>query len=335
MNRTVISVIALPLAATVAIGGVLLASHHTAVPRLTPGPVSSQPVARTVACKDATPATPFVGIAINPRIQPHVLSFQQATGTQVSVVEFYNRFQQHFQFSEAAQAVALGKLPLIQLDPRQPKGSTAFVTAQIAEGHWDSHIRQYAEAVKKFRCEVALSFGHEMNGWWYPWGHCAVHFPGCPQPGVRPATFKAAWKRIHDIFAALGVTNVIWCWDPTHQYRHSGATLASQWYPGDKYVDWIGIDGYLGSGDNFATIFARQLRNIRRVAHRPIFLAETGVDGKHNPSQVRQINGMFAAVKRFGLIGLVWFELNRKQNWKLQGRPAAIAAFKNDAASTK
>ena len=30
---------------------------------------------------------------------------------------------------------------------------------------------------------------------------------------------------------------------------------ASMWYPGNKYVDWIGIDGYVGTGQNFNQVF--------------------------------------------------------------------------------
>ena len=59
------------------------------------------------------------------------------------------------------------------------------------------------------------------------------------------------------------VRNVIWSWDPSHQYRGTRARrlpwLASG-TPATRYVDWIGIDGYLGHGQTFADVFARQLR---------------------------------------------------------------------------
>ena len=49
-----------------------------------------------------------------------------------------------------------------------------------------------------------------MNGWWYPWGSAGIR---------RLQDFIAAWRHIHDVFARQRVTNVIWSWDPSHQYN--------------------------------------------------------------------------------------------------------------------
>jgi Glycosyl hydrolase family 26 len=164
-----------------------------------------------------------------------------------------------------------------------------------------------------------LSFGHEMNGWWYSWG----------LPGTRPATFIAAWRHIYDIFSTQHVTNATWSWDPTHEYRHK-ASYASRWFPGSAYVNWVGIDGYLERGLTFADVFAVQLRNIRHITNKPIFLAETGVGG--GLGQRRQIANLFAALTKYHIAGLVWFDLNGRQPWRLQGRPAALAAYRRAAA---
>ena len=182
---------------------------------------------------------PFTGIATNGDFRAHVASFRSYTGAHLRLVEFYNPFPGPFRSAEAQQIVAMHALPLIQLNPRR------ISMAQVASGGYDSDIRSYAEQVKAFRCHVVLSFGHEMNGWWYPWG----------LPDTPPRVFKAAWRHFHDVFAAAGVRNVIWSWDPTHQYSQyrpgEVATPASEWYPGNKYVNWIGFDGYIGSGQTF------------------------------------------------------------------------------------
>lgn len=319
MKKTVLVAMATPVAAAVVVGAVLVATRHTALPRLTPvarphgpSPSSSPPAGR---CAKPAVATPFAGIAVNPQITPHVTSFERATGAHVGVVEFYDAFNGPFQRWEARQATALRALPLIQLNPRN------VALADIAAGKYDTPIKRYADAVKAYRCQVALSFGHEMNGWWYTWG----------RPWTSPGTFIAAWRHIHDVFAAQHVTNVIWSWDPTHQYQGKTASFASQWYPGDAYVDWIGIDGYLGAGQTFADVFARQLADIRRVTSKPVFIGETGVAG--GPRQGWQIAGLFAGVRKYHLIGLVWFDLDRKQPWRLEGRQAALAGYRKGLAS--
>jgi hypothetical protein len=280
--------------------------------------LSPRPYPRVNApCKGKIPE-PFAGIATNGNFAANVASFQRDTGARLRLVEFYNRFPGPFNSAEARQIVSLGALPLIQLNPRK------ISMARLASGAYDSYIASYARQVKAFRCHVVLSLGHEMNGWWYPWG----------LPWTRPSVFIAAWRHFHDVFAAQRVRNVIWSWDPTHHYsQHKpGKTAhpASMWYPGNKYVDWIGIDGYVGTGQNFNQLFSYQLRDIRRLTRKPIYLAETGVgDGAH---EVAQIKSLFAGIWRWHLAGLVWFDLNRKNSWSLEGKPIKDAAYRRAVA---
>jgi mannan endo-1,4-beta-mannosidase len=320
VTRAALATLAMPFAAATMIGGILVATHHTTVPPLTPSAMSagSSQATASARCERTGLREPFAGIAINPGIMAHVTAFQRATGAHIELVEFYNPFTSPFQRREAQQATALGALPLIQLNPRNVS------LARIAAGRYDERIRRYADAVRAFRCRVVISWGHEMNGWWYTWG----------LPWTKPATFIAAWRRIHDIFAREDARNVIWSWDPTHLYQHyanKSASLASEWYPGNAYVDWIGLDGYLRAGQTFEDIFGRQLRNIRSMTGKPVYIAETGVAG--GPNQASQIAGLFAAVKKYRLAGLVWFDLDGTQPWRLEGRPAGLAAYRKAVAA--
>jgi mannan endo-1,4-beta-mannosidase len=316
MSRKALPILAMPVIAAAVVAALLVASHRTHPPSLSPAAPGqdSRAAARAVPCEHGLPNRPFTGVAINPEITAHARSFQQVTRTRVQVIEFYNPFTQPFQRWEAQQVTALGDLPLIQLNPRHVS------LARIAAGRYDKTIRQYADAVRNFRCRVVISFGHEMNGWWYHWG----------EPWTKPTAFIGAWRRIHDIFAAQDATNVIWSWDPSHEYRY-GATMASLWYPGDAYVDWIGIDGYLRAGQTFAQVFATQLSDIRHVTSKPVYLAETGVAGGQDQSW--QIADLFAALRKHHLTGLVWFDLNGREPWRLEGRPAGLAAYRQAVAT--
>lgn len=317
MRGKAIAVLAIPLIAVGACSAAPAAPSGSGSPSTHASPAPSATFSAyphvNRPCEGKIPE-PFVGIATNRDFAASVASFGQATGAHLRLVELYDPFPGQFQSAHARQAIALGGLPLIQLNPR------SISMARLASGAYDSDIRSYARQVKAFRCYVVLSFGHEMNGWWYPWG----------LPDTPPAVFKAAWRHFHDVFAAAGVRNVIWSWDPTHQYSQfrpgEVATPASEWYPGDKYVNWIGFDGYIGGGQTFTEIFSYQLRGIRRLTHKPIYLAETGVgDGSQ---AARQVANLFAGIRRWHLIGLVWFDLNRKNSWTVEGKPAKDAAFR-------
>jgi mannan endo-1,4-beta-mannosidase len=308
MGAKIAAALVMPVLAVVLVAGVLKVTNHTTVPSLALPEVPSATVAS--ATGSSAPPDPgpclgriprhFAGIAVKNHIAERSISFQRVTAQLPQIVEFYNPFRHPFARGEAEQAIRAGQIPLIQLNP---KGVTE---RQIADGGYDRHLRDYAQDVRKFGCAIILSFGHEMNGWWYPWGW----------PRTTPADFIAAWRHIHDVFASQGAGNVIWSWDPSHQYAQAApdkvASPASHWYPGDKYVDMIGVDGYLGHDknghpQNFREIFDFQLRDIRTIApHKRIYIAETGV--APGPDAARQIANLFAGLAGYRLSGLVWFD---------------------------
>lgn len=62
--------------------------------------------------------------------------------------------------------------------------------------------------------------------------------------------FKAAYRKVHSVFAAEGVTNANWAWIMTEWSFHVGdfnpddRRVAEKWYPGDDVVDFIASDTY-------------------------------------------------------------------------------------------
>jgi mannan endo-1,4-beta-mannosidase len=323
MRRSVLAAVALPAGAAIVVCGVLLARRPSSL--LHPSTVlhSASPPSSAHAGSGPAPATcadrsvpmPFTGVAINPPITETARSFSDATRTRMDVIEFYSGFPRPFPSHEARQAAGGGALPLIQLNPRNVS------LASIAGGHYDTYLRTYADAVRAFGCHVVLSFGHEMNGSWYSWG----------RPGTSPATFIAAWRHIYRFFKAQHVHNVTWSWDPDHVWQPShGGSWASEWWPGAAYVDWVGIDGYQRPGETFNSIFAKQLANIRSFTKKPLYIAETGVEP--STDQPSQISGLFAAVRQYHLAGLIWFDIDRKEKWKLEGDSRGLAAFHKAAA---
>lgn len=79
---------------------------------------------------------------------------------------------------------------------------------------------------------------HEMNGRWFWWGD--------PASGER---FVRLWRFMHDYLSReKGLSNVLWVWSPNVEPRATVARMETYW-PGDEYVDVVGLDGY----DNTAT----------------------------------------------------------------------------------
>ncbi len=58
-----------------------------------------------------------------------------------------------------------------------------------------------------------------------------------------PASYRAAWAHVREIFAGLPASFV---WAPTAAAFASDS--ADRFYPGDGQVDWVAADGYNGPG---------------------------------------------------------------------------------------
>jgi beta-mannanase len=208
----------------------------------------------------------------------------------------------------------MGAVPLVQLLPR------GYGVAGIASGRYDRYLTAYARAVAAFHDPVILSFAHEMNAIWWPWGY------GYDTPG----TFIAAWRHIWRVFRQAGARNVIWMWNINRDALPGQQLLISPprvWWPGARYVSMVGIDGYFnGPADTFSSVFGPTLRSVARFTGKPVLIAETAT--APGPDQAAQIRSLFAGVRDHGLAGFVWFDINSREHWHIEGRPAADAAFR-------
>src|SRR6266700_1780569 len=210
---------------------------------------------------------------------------------------------------------------------RSKSSSTGISVARNASGKYDGYLSAYAEAVRAYRDPVIISFAHEMNGSWYPWGY--THTP--------PTTFVAAWRHVVTIFRALGAKNVTWLWTVNiiNDTRRGRIPSPAPWWPGNSYVTWVGIDGYyLKPSWKFAPLFGPTIAAVRTLTGRPILIAETGA--VPTAGQPAKIADVFAGIRQYGLLGLVWFDTTNsiQQHFGL-GTPAAIAAFRKGASTYK
>lgn len=242
-----------------------------------------------------------------------VEAFATATGVRPNVVSYYSGWLEPFQASFAATAAFNGAVPLVQMNPADVS------IAAIAAGRYDSYLRGYALAVRTYRHPVILSFGHEMNGYWYSWGH--TH--------TSSRTFVAAWRHIISLFRKLRVQNATWLWTVNTIHKNARVPSPEPWWPGNSYVDWVGIDGYFtNSSSVFASVFGPTIVNVRTYTHDPIFISETSVAPvARRPAK---ITNLFAGIHLYGLLGFIWFNSVDKVDWRLSS-PAAITAFRRSA----
>ena len=246
-----------------------------------------------------------------------VSTFAANTGRKPDLVGQYVPWGTAFDARAASNAWSYGALYYGAWEP------FGISVQAIADGQSDAYITRFAEAVRALNVPVALSFGHEMNGNWYPWG----------TEQTTPAAFVAAWRHIHRLFARAGASNVIWVWNPNVVYAMQQVRLAPYW-PGDAYVDWVGITGYFpASGpDTFAGLYGATMTEIRQFTARPFIIAETAV--QTGPAEVQAADSLVAGVRRHpDVLGLIWFDYDKAGvDYQLESRPALRAAIAGDIA---
>jgi hypothetical protein len=277
-------------------------------------PSSSGHAAARVSLSSA-PAS-YLGVYApgTPDTYREVTAFADAVGRQPNLVGYYSGWGEKFRAPFAAEVRAHGAALLVQIDP------TYASVKDIAAGAYDSYLTTYARNVRKFGGPVVLGFGHEMNARWYPWGY-----------GHVPArTFVKAWRHIVVVFRRVGARNAFWLWTVNQDLGNTGPLAA--WWPGDKYVSWVGIDGYYyHRRDTFASVFGRTIAQVRELTHKPVLLSETAAGQK--AGQAAKISDLFRGLRQYGTLGLVWFDIPQHdgiyhQDWHLDGHSRAAALFR-------
>jgi beta-mannanase len=149
-----------------------------------------------------------------------------------------------------------------------------------------------------------------------------------------PASFIAAWKRIHTIFDRAGVTNVSWVWCPNAWGFATGD--AQKFYPGDAYVDWLCADGYNwapGRGGDQWRSFEWAFQPFYDWASeraKPLMIGEFGVQERKPGEKAQWLRDAATTLqtKFTDIKAVVYFDVKKKYNWRLSTSASSQHAFK-------
>ena len=283
------------------------------------GTFSQHPVRITLPAHPAS----YLGVFANgvPGSYAPIESLTAATGVRPNIALYYSGWYERFRSAFAVQVSDSGAVPFIQIDP------SGISLAAIASGAFDTFLKTFATDVASYGARtgrgVIVGFGHEMNGYWYSWSH----------RHTSPAVFVAAWRHVVTVFRQQGADDVTWLWTVNIIATHQGILSPAPWWPGSSYVTWVGIDGYyLKPSWTFASLFGPTIRAVRTLTLDPILISETGVaPAAGKPAKIADL---FAGVRAYGLLGLVFFDAKGVQDWRLNS-PAAVAAFARGAKAYK
>ena len=205
-----------------------------------------------------------------------VALFEKLVGKQLSMILWYQNMEPGRNFSEMQTVrekywgknyqgkyrfFLYGWLPVIP-------------TQQMANGELDDfHKSYFAEvAAQQVRDMGPIWFrpANEMNGSWTPYYG-------------DPTNYVKAWRRMYNIAEQLGVTAYnVFVWSPNSvSMPGTEANAMKNYYPGDMYVDWLGVSCYPPS---LSATYPEERRypltlmqGIKQVsADKPIMISEGG-----------------------------------------------------------
>jgi beta-mannanase len=125
---------------------------------------------------------------------------------------------------------------------------------------------------------------------------------------------------------------VVWAWCPNVTDTHGGNRTTMDYYPGDAYVDWTGVDGYNwgttnGGWQTFQQVF-QDIYPLLAAKKKPILIGEMA-SAEAGGDKAKWIDDIIPTLRaRFPLIkGVVWFDINKETDWRISSSPASEASF--------
>jgi hypothetical protein len=193
----------------------------------------------------------------------------------------------------------LGSVPMISLNTNN------YTNAQVISGAADTDIDTYANSLKQWVFgtgaptggrRVYIRLDWEMNGDFSPW-EPPKNSTTCDNLLTNEQQYVQMWQYFHNRFMNDGgftSSQVQWVYSiyymdvfPTmyastlSSCTNGASDVVTETYPGDAYVDWVGVDGYaynngtpyVSPADTFGPAFTR----LRKLTAKPLSTNEVGV----------------------------------------------------------
>lgn len=265
-------------------------------------------------------------IANDANVQGDIDTFERLTGKQHAIYFSYTGYGSPF----PGWVKTYGSKNTIVQIAFEPNGGLD----QVVDG---SYIHEWARAARATRVPILLRWACEMNGSWVAWyGNPSLYIE---KFRLIATIMKQEAPNVAMVWAPNDIPN-----DPSSppNYIHS-------YYPGDEYVDWVGIDFYgvyyYESGAQERTDPRVKLRKVYDVysARKPIMVCEwaaTHYSTRVTPPEscvtyaIDQMNALYTnAQSEFPrLKAICWFDMNslttNKCNFSLTDNAQVLANYK-------
>jgi hypothetical protein len=258
-------------------------------------------------------------------------SYAQMVGRKPDIVMDYSNITDPLLTStEITNLAQRGETPLVTWQLyKSGWGGETIPLQSVANGSYDSYLRKAAEAAQAMPFnEILIRFAHEMNGNWYGWSG-------------NPTAYVEAWRHVVSVFRSVGTTNVKFVWSPNVD---NGSYPFAAYFPGDSWVDYVGVDGYnwgtTGTGVNkwqsLYEVFASSYAQLTQMSTKPVMITETSSSETGGEKGPWILNGLLHTVpEKFPRIAaVIWFDRNQEDDWRIASSNASLEAYRRVVANS-
>jgi hypothetical protein len=254
--------------------------------------------------------------------QGAVLQLESQIGRKLAIDHQYYKWDTQFPTSHESWTVGRGTIPFLNWKAQRLNGAIV-PWSSIASGAEDAAIVARADAIKAFGSPIYLSFHHEPENDLATWG--------------SPGDYAAAFRHVVEVFRSRGVTNVAFVWTMmSWTFEPRSGRDPNAYYPGDDYVEIIGVDGYNwypvraeASWRSFREVF--QPSNDFAAAHvKPWMAVETGTqEDPDQPGRKGQwFTDIIATAKGWPLLkAVIYYNTIKDYDWRLESSVSSIQGF--------
>ncbi|PKL67776.1 MAG: hypothetical protein CVV28_03340 [Methanobacteriales archaeon HGW-Methanobacteriales-1] len=253
-----------------------------------------------------------------------------------------------------------GITPYIRLMPRSTledsysKPDRVYSLDNIINGKFDPQLRKWARDAKNSNIPLIIDFAPEMNGDWFPWsgklnGAGTKNKYGNPNLVDGPEKYRDAYRHIITIFRQEKASKITWVFHvDAYNTPEKSWNNYKAYYPGDTYIDWIGVSVYGAQTpsedwETFNQVMGSSYPQLTKISSKkPLAVLEFGVT-ERGTKKAKWISDALASIKKgkYPRIKAIsyWHE-----NWensdgsmsrlRLDSSKSALSTYKNSIKSS-
>ena len=260
--------------------------------------------------------------------------FQGKVGRNLAATRDFLSWDSPFPTAYEQGLVAQGTTILLSVASNKLNGTkipwAQVAAAQPGDALYDTMV-SWADRVRDFGVPIYVTYQHEPEA--------AVN----NSQGTQ-ADYIAAWRNWVSVFRAEGATNVSFMFITTaygYGVKTTDRRYVPKWYPGDDVVDEIAVDAYnwytcrasvKNPWNSLASLIEKQRQFGLLHTDKPLWLAEyASVEDPAAPGRrATWLNDAAALFQQPGYEqyrGILYFDLKKQCDWRLETVPDALAAF--------